>query len=308
MSNPTTTTTATAAPKAEIKIKAPESFDGKPDHVKRWLGSVRRYLDVNDHIYNTEQKKVIFALSYMGDGPAENWVEDFTDSTTTILTSGQPKGYGSFVDFCTLVNNDFGPANPAGSAMQDLMKLRQSGSLIDYIAEFKLLAGRAGITEVNTFRQFFLGGMNTGLRRSIMSDEIPTTNSDLIRKALTKQSNFEELKNLQNLYGGGTTQKKNNQTRKPRYHDNRDPNAMEVDRMTQNEKEDCMKRGLCFRCQEKGHRANECPKPRGDDGKKNDYKGKKPVRRGAPEEETKSKIEDLDSEEEMDVGRMEADF
>jgi hypothetical protein len=306
MSNPTTTT-ATAAPKAEIKIKAPENFDGKPDHVKRWLGSVKRYLDINDHVYGNDQKKIIFALSYMGDGPAENWVEDFTDSTTTLLTSGQLKGYGSFADFCTLVNNDFGPANPAGSAMQDLMKLRQNGSLIDYIAEFKLLAGRAGITEVNTFRQFFLGGMNTGLRRSIMSDEIPTTNSDLIRKALTKQSNFEELKNLQNLYGGGTTQKKNNQTRKPRYHDTRDPNAMEVDRMTQNEKEDCMKRGLCFRCQEKGHRANECPKPRGDD-KKNDYKGKKPVRRGAPEEETKSKIEDLDSEEEMDVGRMEADF
>jgi hypothetical protein len=71
-----------------------------------------------------------------------------------------------------------------------------------------------------------------------------------------------------------------------------------------------MKRGLCFRCQERGHRAAECPKPRGDDGKKNEYKGKKRVRRGAPEEEeTKSKIVDLDSdEEEMDVGRMQADF
>ena len=196
--------TATATPKAEIKIKAPDTFDGRPEHVKRWLGSVRRYLDVNDHIYNTDQKKVIFALSYMGDGPAENWVEDFTDSTTTTLTSGQPKGYGTFTDFCTLVNNDFGPANPAGSAMQDLMKLKQSGPLIDYIAEFKLLAGRAGITEVNTFRQFFLGGMNAGLRRAILSDEIPTTNSDLIKKALTKQSNFKELKTLQNLYGGAS--------------------------------------------------------------------------------------------------------
>ncbi|KAJ8585324.1 hypothetical protein M405DRAFT_745364 [Rhizopogon salebrosus TDB-379] len=85
-------TTATAAPKAEIKIKAPENFDGKPKHVKRWLGSVRRYLDIKDHIYSNDQKKIIFALSYMEEGPAENCVEDFTEDTT-LLTSGQPKGY-----------------------------------------------------------------------------------------------------------------------------------------------------------------------------------------------------------------------
>jgi hypothetical protein len=82
----------------------------------------------------------------MGDGPAENWVEDFIKDTTTFLTGGQAKGYETFKDFCTLVNNDFGPVNPMGTAMQDLMKLRQASPLMDYITEFKLLTGRAGIT------------------------------------------------------------------------------------------------------------------------------------------------------------------
>ena len=151
---------------------------------------------------------------------------------------------------------------------QSLMKLKQSdcNSLTDYISFFKLYAGRAGITEVNTFRQFFLGGMNPGLRRSVMNDELPTTNAALIKKAITKQANFKELKTLQNLYGGGPDRSKKNQSKKPRFNSNHDPNAMEVDRLSEQEKQRCYEKGLCFRCQEQGHRSRDCPKKNhGDD-------------------------------------------
>jgi Zinc knuckle len=45
-----------------------------------------------------------------------------------------------------------------------------------------------------------------------------------------------------------------------------DPNAMDVNRLTVNERNKLMKEGRCFRCRNTGHRANKCPKD--DDNKK----------------------------------------
>jgi Zinc knuckle len=46
----------------------------------------------------------------------------------------------------------------------------------------------------------------------------------------------------------------------------RDPNAMDVDRLTIEERDKLLKEGKCFRCWRTGHRASECPK--NDDEKK----------------------------------------
>ena len=50
----------------------------------------------------------------------------------------------------------------------------------------------------------------------------------------------------------------------------RDPNAMDVDTIQVNQlsaeaKEKCVKEGRCFRCQEQGHRSMECPHKKASD-------------------------------------------
>jgi hypothetical protein len=50
---------------------------------------------------------------------------------------------------------------------------------------------------------------------------------------------------------------------------------MDVDRLDEEERTDCMAKGLCFVCKKRGHRANSCP----------DKKKKVPVRQEKIEEE-----------------------
>jgi hypothetical protein len=40
----------------------------------------------------------------------------------------------------------------------------------------------------------------------------------------------------------------------------RDPNVMDVDRLTVEERNKLMKEGRCFKCRNTEHRANKCPK------------------------------------------------
>ena len=48
----------------------------------------------------------------------------------------------------------------------------------------------------------------------------------------------------------------------------RDPNMMDVNRLTFDERTQLMKEGWCFKCRKTGHQANKCPKETQDKGKK----------------------------------------
>ena len=57
-------------------------------------------------------------------------------------------------------------------------------------------------------------------------------------------------------------QKTNNKEPRRFYfdHSQKDPNAMDVDAMTTQERENIMRKGLCFGCKEPGHISRNCPK------------------------------------------------
>jgi hypothetical protein len=141
--------------------------------------------------------------------------------------------------------------------------------------------------------------------RAILQDELPHSNTDLTKKAVTKQQNFEEMKTLQSYYSGKTAQK-NTQKRRTRFTPRNDPDAMDVDRMSDDERNECFKKGLCFICKKTGHRSNDRKyHPRGDAGKKKTISnGKKPVRREITSDDEEA--DETGEDEETELRR--ADF
>ena len=56
-----------------IRMRTPPNFDGDKAKYKEWINLVEGYLDANSKMYDTNEKKIGFALSFMTSGNAAKW-------------------------------------------------------------------------------------------------------------------------------------------------------------------------------------------------------------------------------------------
>ncbi|KIO01723.1 hypothetical protein M404DRAFT_28467 [Pisolithus tinctorius Marx 270] len=100
----------------ELKIGAPSDFDGNQKNAMSWLYSVQTYLLVNEELYDTDTKKVVYALSYMKKDVAHSWAATF-QKTSLEKT---PLSFGTFADFIKDFKASFTSADTAGTAIAKL--------------------------------------------------------------------------------------------------------------------------------------------------------------------------------------------
>ena len=62
---------------AEVKLNLPEVFSGKRTELNKFLQDVLVYLMVNKEVYNNDEKKIVYLLSFMTEGDAASWKEEF---------------------------------------------------------------------------------------------------------------------------------------------------------------------------------------------------------------------------------------
>jgi hypothetical protein len=119
----------------EVKLHTPTDFHGARELTTKFLQEVEMYMRANAEIYNTEEKKVLFVLSFMNGGVAGSWKQG---KTAAYLKAGN---FGTFDEFKQAVQTAFTPIDDKGVAKTELRTLRQGNKRIkEYIAQFTIIA------------------------------------------------------------------------------------------------------------------------------------------------------------------------
>ena len=135
-----------------------------------------------------------------------------------------------------------------------------TGTADEYIEQFKIWAADSGVSQDGPLIEWFRQGLPAPLRNRILNtDNEPTTIRGWYAYASKFDNQWRRANAISKRLKGVPEKKglkfKNNSGFK---FTPKDPNAMDVDRLTMEQHTEHMKKGLCFKCHQFGHRANEC--------------------------------------------------
>src|SRR6202044_193546 len=167
----------------EIGINKSTPFTGDRLKVNSFIQECNVYLTINQLVYNTEDAKIVFILSYLTDKEVLQWKEQYIESISNETTGALT--FPPFTTFLTTFKEAFKSADRTRNAMNKLVLLKQGNrSAEELVTEFRLLAGQAGLTATSTSDHLHLIGLfrktlNPQLARKILfGDVVPTTIQD----------------------------------------------------------------------------------------------------------------------------------
>jgi hypothetical protein len=251
----------------EIKLNPPKPFTGKREELRKFIQDVVLYLLVNEKTYNNDVKKIAFALSFMNDGDAASWKEQFLDEAA----QGNHLNLGTWDAFMTKLNEAFKPYDGPGDALEEMKTLRMGNNTIeDHIAKFKMLVTKSELADTSpAVIDYFRETLQIPLQRRLLSlEKPPTTLKEWYEWALRLDNNFRRMQRILGRNNPGKDDRgKNNKKEEPRRRWNfqsqrRDPDAMDVDMLTTEQHDEMMRKGLCFGCGKPGHIGKNCPDKR----------------------------------------------
>jgi hypothetical protein len=157
----------------------------------------------------------------------------------------------------------FSMFDSVGNALDKLRSLRKkkNESIDEHIAKLKMLATELKIDTTNSLSiKLFKETLPWGLTLELMKLKMPLkTINNWYEWAATIDHWFHKVNRAIEQTRGNSRKEKAPQQKYYFPWKERDLNAMDVDRLTVEERNKLMKEGRCFKCRNTGHRANKCP-------------------------------------------------
>ena len=156
----------------ETRINLPKEFTRDQNDVSSFLQDVDLYFIMNSHIYDTDDKKIVFILLFLIDGATWTWKESFLTKKT------KKEGWynlGTATAFTTALKDIFSPSGVAGNAWAGLQNLKKTGSAGEYVSQLWILAGRSGLISSIALIEYFMEGLKPSILNKVYAlEKIPT--------------------------------------------------------------------------------------------------------------------------------------
>src|ERR1700678_2476159 len=238
----------------ELRINPPTNFTGNRDDLDNFVQDCTLYLTLNKTVYETDEKQIIFMLSYMTEGTARAWKEAFIRD----VINSQANDFGSLKQFTVNLKKAYEASDSEGDAREKLRQLKQrKDSVDDYVAQLKILASKAKMTDDAALTEYFMEGINTGILQKIFAQEkLPATITEWYEQTLRCDSHYRRVQEILGRRRGtsGNAQTTNNMKKPfiPRFAlKEQDPNTMDVDRLSTKERTEHVAKGQWFKRHEK---------------------------------------------------------
>ena len=163
MSNQPTTQANQPARTSEIRLGRPDPYDGSASKASAWIDSISLYLLINNGVYDSDPKKIAFALSFMKEGSAATWASTVTKKALAL----SPPNLGRWEDFVREFKTAFIHIDIKNEAIGWLTNTIVSPKLPlgDYISQFKNQVAISEITHEDTLINFFSRGIPPALMK-----------------------------------------------------------------------------------------------------------------------------------------------
>jgi Retrotransposon gag protein len=259
------TTTMTLKTSEKVKLNPPTPFTGKRSDFILFMQDVFIYLKVNKTTYDNDNKKISFILSYLTGGDAAVWKQQFiqTKIKESVDANTDKPDWGSYKEFVEALKKTFQPYDELAEALEDMKKLRLGdGSITEHNSRFRLLMSQTGMKDSPALMDLYQETLPWGLQSPIIrSEHPPKTLEEWYMKATNFYVRHQRAQCLFKKRDSkpATTPSAPPAQKRFSFPEKKDPNAMDIDRMSIEECTRLMKEGKCFRCKLFGHLSQDCP-------------------------------------------------
>lgn len=248
-------TTSFSSPRHEQEPHAnnPPPYDGNPNSCRAFLAQCSLVFALQPRRYAEEQTKIAYVLTLLI-GKARDW-------GTSVWEAHAPF-CATFEAFRNEMIKLFDRSARGEEAAAQLARLRQGKhSVTEFAIEFKTLAASCDWNAASC-RAMFRAGLNEEIQDEIATHEIPSGFDDLVDLALRVESRLrfrhQRLAARPPWSFGELT---SDITPAQPLPSPADPEPMQLGRLrlTPQQKQERLTRGLCFYCGKAGHFAIKCP-------------------------------------------------